>query len=371
MTKVDGPTLIGKLLQSQAVLLDVRSESEFDRGHLVGSFNAPILDDQHRHEVGLCYKHEGQKAAIQLGYHLTAGIRDRLIQEWIYFYEQSDAELKALTCWRGGLRSEIAQQWLEEARYRVVRVEGGYQALRRCMLNHLENLESPPFLVLTGATGTGKTELLQVLLRDEPLPFACLDLEELARHRGSVFGSFDHLPQPEAASFENHLAMQLMKAKAAPFILVEDESRNLGRCFLPEGVFRLMQEAPCIEVTAPMDQRIDRILDQYVKQPLRQQVSTPHLQQSLSQALSRLERRLGGQLYQQILATLVDAFQESADFTLQDSGRSSRHRQWIAALLANYYDRAYEFAKARLKRPILYRGEASDIVQWLMEKARG
>ena len=371
MTQVDAETLMQKMIHSDVALLDVRSEGEFDKGHFVGSYNVPILHNEHRHDVGLCYKTQGQEAAIRLGHALTDPIRDRLLEEWLLYLQESPAEYKALTCWRGGLRSEIAQRWLLEAGYSIQRVSGGYQSLRRWALRYLDALQIPPMLVLSGASGVGKTELLHQLAEHRETSLGLLDLEAIARHRGSVFGAYEHLPQPEQATFENQLAMTLGRLESTALLLVEDESRNLGRCFLPTSLYEALLAAPTVELVAPMEQRIDRLLTLYVLMPLQQQMTPEALHQRLREGLQRLSRRLGGLVYQKISGQMQAAFDEPIVRTLNEQGRTSLHRQWIASLLTDYYDRAYEFARQRANRKTLYRAEAGELSQWLLARARG
>ena len=126
-----------------------------------------------------------------------------------------------LYCFRGGLRSQIVQQWLKsEAGIDYPRVVGGYKAMRTFLLETTEQAVAEcDFVLVGGMTGTGKTEVLAQLGN-------AVDLEAHANHRGSSFGKRASA-QPAQIDFENVLAIDLLKRRAAgqqQFVL-EDEAR--------------------------------------------------------------------------------------------------------------------------------------------------
>ena len=243
-------------VRNQMNAVDVRSEGEFSQGHVPGFLNFPILRDSERHEVGLSYKHEGQEAAIELGHRLVQETRQERVDAWARQFEKNGVGI--LTCWRGGMRSELAAQWLQETGLDVLRVQGGYQAMRGELLKTFVSF--PDFWVLAGPTGSGKTKLI------ESLTVPKINLEAHAVHRGSAFGGFAHLNQPHQATFENTLALELLKNKSHR-LLLEDESYFVGQVHLPEALRDRISLSPVIKIKVDMETRLDSIYTEYVKEP--------------------------------------------------------------------------------------------------------
>ena len=307
--------------------LDVRSPLEFARGSLPGFANVPILNDEHRHQVGLTYNSQGQDAAIALGLSLVSPLRAELVRDWQAVLRENVSPLqRVLICWRGGLRSKMAATWLRESGMDGVRVAGGYKALRAEVLTAFET--PPSLIVLGGLTGSGKTDLLK------QLPAAnALDLEALARHRGSSFGLNIGDAQPAQQSFENALGFSLLGAGLPK--IVEAESRLIGRCVLPAPFKNKMDASPLVVLEASLRERARRIFVEYVEMPCG---SFPQSEVALhlGSALKRTERRLGGLRYGHIRKLLEQAFEvsdQAPDF--------NRHALWIEAMLKEYYDPLY------------------------------
>ncbi|HAW93501.1 TPA: tRNA 2-selenouridine(34) synthase MnmH, partial [Candidatus Azambacteria bacterium] len=100
-----------QILSQQPPLLDLRAPVEFSRGAFAGSVNLPLMSDNERVAVGTCYKQQGQQAAIALGHQLVQGdLKASRINAWRNFALAQPEGM--LYCARGGLRSQIAQQWL-------------------------------------------------------------------------------------------------------------------------------------------------------------------------------------------------------------------------------------------------------------------
>ena len=227
-----------RVLREGLPLIDLRAPTEFALGAFPGAVNLPLLTDTERTAVGTRYKECGQQAAIALGHELVSGTtRNARIDAWRGFIAAHPDAL--LYCWRGGLRSQIAQEWLREGGVEVARVEGGYKALRRACLHAIDEFcATTQLLVIAGRTGCGKTELLNEF-------DAIIDLERLVNHRGSAFGSMS-TPQPTPIAFENRLAIEMLRAMGHSRIIVEDESRTIGRLALPDPLHFAMQAAPLV-----------------------------------------------------------------------------------------------------------------------------
>jgi tRNA 2-selenouridine synthase len=171
------------LLLGQRPMFDVRAPIEFSKGAFPNVINLPLMSDDERHQIGSCYKEQGQEAAITLGHQLVSGTtKNQRVEQWHAFASQHPNAV--LYCFRGGLRSKVTQQWLAEAGIAIPFVEGGYKALRTHLIERLDKLvEDVPAFVLSGRTGTGKTEILPQFDRT-------IDLEGIAKHRGSSFGKY-------------------------------------------------------------------------------------------------------------------------------------------------------------------------------------
>ncbi len=328
-------------------MLDVRAPSEFAHGRMPGSTNLPILDDDERMQVGTAYKQEGHESAMALGHRLVSGPRrQHRIDEWI---EQcrSHPETQVM-CWRGGERSRLAQQWLAEAGFQQQRVEGGFKALRQACLYVLDHPEKN-WWVVSGRTGSAKTTLI------ERLPNA-IDLEGRANHRGSAFGS-RFTPQPTPVSFENQLATDYLQHEFLDLV-VEDESRTIGRMGLPLAWHACMQQAQIALVEVDIEERIAHIESESVTAATAEAVSLGLSSEAVCQrylnAATRIRRRLGGLRMDQLCGRIKAAFANQAS-----------HESWISYLLSEYYDPMYDFQLARKKDRIVYRGNHQEVMGFL------
>jgi tRNA 2-selenouridine synthase len=354
------------LFLSDTPLMDVRAPVEFAKGSFPHAVNAPLMNDDERHQVGICYKDQGQDAAIELGHELVCGdIRASRLHAWRQFASTNPNGY--LFCFRGGLRSRLTQQWLDEAGIDYPLIIGGYKAMRRFLIDQLEELAaSQPFIILSGRTGTGKTRLLL----DLPNP---LDLEGLANHRGSSFGR-QVTPQPSQINFENRLAIALLKSthqQGGPTYL-EDESRLVGRCYLPDSLCRRMNQAPLMVLERPLSERIRIIREDYVEAMLADYYHRDGLTKGwlsfcdyLLSALERISKRLGRERYRQLRAVMVaalDTHQENADL--------DGHDEWIEVLLTDYYDPMYDYQLSRKQDRIVMRGDHEELGCWSADISR-
>ena len=334
------------ILQHQLPLLDLRAPLEFSRGAFANSCNLPLMSDAERAAVGTCYKQQGQQAAISLGHQLVQGeIKHSRLQAWQQFANANPQGL--LYCARGGLRSQIAQQWLSDIGVVYPRVRGGFKALRQAAINIIEQAATQPLLLLAGPTGSGKTRLLK--------QWQAVDLEALANHRGSAFGR-KLAPQPSQIRFENDLAGALLRsqASAARYLLLEDESLLIGQRNIPHPLYQAMQQSPLLLLHVPLAERIEVILQDYIidlyseAQAAQAEHSFSLFSSLLQQGMARIARRLGGALYSQLAAMLNAALAEQ-----QYSGDIHLHRVWIARLLTDYYDPMYQYQLNKRGQPVL------------------
>ena len=333
------------LLANDVPLIDLRAPAEFARGAFPSAVNRPLLTDDERAEIGTLHKRRGRDAAIRRGHELVAGeVRDARIKSWTDFLDQHPEAW--IYCWRGGLRSAIAQSWLLETGWKVPRVEGGYKRLRQACLDVLDALpvQAKHWLVLAGRTGVGKTAVI------ETLPDA-IDLEALARHRGSAFGGHDG-GQPTPIAFENALAIDTLKHRG-PRLIVEDESRTIGRLALPQSWHARMQQAPVVLLEAPMAERIAHIRAEYVDQPLANGASEAALLNRHQAALDRIQKRLGHERHVVVGDALKTGFS------------NGNHEGWIERLLTWYYDPMYDYQLKTKQRRVEFRGGRSQVTAYL------
>ena len=189
------------LLKANTPLLDLRSPGEVAVSALPNATNIALLDNEQRAQVGTCYKQEGEQAALALGDQLISGeVKAQRLAAWDTWAK--DNPNGVLYCWRGGLRSRLTQAALLSLGHDVPRVDGGYKALRHTLLAEMEQAPNANLGVVSGATGSGKTDVLLKLSH-------AIDLEGLARHKGSVFGQGIE-EQPAQTSFENAVALKLL-----------------------------------------------------------------------------------------------------------------------------------------------------------------
>ena len=336
--------------------VDVRSEGEVKSGAIPKLENLPILNDSERHQVGLCYKQSGQRAAIELGHQLVDSHREQLVEQWRAHLR--GAEWPLITCWRGGLRSETAAQWIRSTGQNVIRIDGGTKALRSELLKEFGRL--PRFLVLAGPTGSGKTRLMVKSRR--PM----IDLEQFANHRGSAFGTMLNNPQPSQITFENQLALQLRFLRlhrptdaGDGCALIEDESHSIGRIHLPLTIMHAIQKSPIIRLKIDIERRTQNIFDEYVVEPQRSGMDRRQLLDHFASCLARIQSKLGGQMYKTILAHMTAAF-EGDDHGL--------HREWIRLLLEKYYDKAYAYSESKWPREVAFEGDESACLNWIQTR---
>lgn len=341
---------LDRLLASHGPFIDLRAPGEFLTGAVPGAVNLPLLSDSERHQIGLTYKDKGQAAAIALGESVVSGpVRDERMAAWLAFVESHPQAW--LYCWRGGLRSETVQEWLRQAGAAVERVPGGFKALRQRCLAVLDSApDTSPWLVLGGRTGTGKT----VVLNEVP---GSIDLEGLANHRGSAFGAALSA-QPTPVDFENALAVAWLNHDH-PYLLLEDESRTIGRLALPPAWHAHMQTAPLVILEADLESRAAHIAAEYVDEPLTLGMQEAELIERLQGALDRIQRRLGGLRHRQVSERLAEGF------------RSGDHGAWIQSLLRWYYDPMYDYQLEKKASRIIFRGDRQAVSEFLNQYRPG
>jgi tRNA 2-selenouridine synthase len=327
------------LLAKEHPILDVRSPGEFKHAHIPGAHAFPLFSDEERKIVGTAYKQESKQKAIKLGLDFFGVKMVKMVEE-----AEQIVNAKALTevrgtkyevrnqenfvlrtspvvlvhCWRGGMRSAGVAWLLDLYGFKVYTLVGGYKVYRKWVLQQFE--KEYPLQLLGGYTGSGKTEVLHSLQKKG---HCVIDLEYLASHKGSAFGSMGMPVQPSQEMFENLLAKALHGAgsqtnsdnrTASPFLWIEDESQRIGEVNIPTPFFKHMRSKKILFLNIPFENRLNFIVQQY-----------GHFEkEKLVNAIIRIKKRLGG------LETKT-----AINYLLEDNMKG------CFGVLLHYYDKFY------------------------------
>lgn len=306
------------LYEAKGPIFDVRSPCEYIHAHIPGSVSLPLFSDEERAHVGTVYKQSGHDAAVLVG--LTE-VGPKLASLAKAIRKGVDgSSCCRVTCFRGGMRSRSVTWLCEFLGFQTVRLDGGYKAYRQFVLNAFTRPYS--FIVLGGPTGSGKTQLLQNLALNG---VQTVDLEGLANHRGSAFGLLPGVVQPSTEQFENLLAERLCSLDPGKPIVIEDESRLVGSCAIPKGIYDQMDCSPLFWVDEPFESRLERSVSSYGHFP----------KEWLQGCAQKLMKRLG----RERVASVVSAI---------DNGQLHE----AATILLKYYDDAYLHSLHRHNRPV-------------------
>ena len=240
-------------------IIDVRTPAEFADDHIPGSLNCPVLDNDQRIEVGTLYKQHSPFDAKKIGAaYVAENIARHLRQS---FFDRPKSWRPLIVCWRGGQRSGAMTLILRRVGWDAQQLQGGYKAYRTQVLASLAELPRQlRYTVVCGATGSGKSRLLQALARHGE---QVLDLEELACHKGSVLGVLPDAPQPSQKMFESRLRVALQALDPARPVFVEAESRKIGVLQVPDALLETLRASPCLTIEATLEARVAFLLRDY------------------------------------------------------------------------------------------------------------
>jgi len=308
---------VNEFLSAPGVILDVRSPAEYDRGHIPGAISFPLFDNNERAQVGTCYKQQGRDAAVELG---LAIVGPKLANFVAWAKALAPDLVLRIHCWRGGMRSGSMAWLMETAGFRVSLLDRGYKGYRNWVRTTLAIPK--PILTLGGMTGSGKTDILLALAEQGE---QVLDLEHLANHRGSSYGSLGMPPQPSTEQFENLIAMQWASANPKQPVWIESESRMVGTCRVPDELFQQMMTSPILQVNRSRSERVVLLLEAYGSSD----------QEQLIAATERLKKRLGSERTQAAIHCI-------------------RQGNLAAAIeiVLDYYDKTYHYDLQRRNVPI-------------------
>lgn len=294
-------------LQTNTPLIDVRSPGEYAKAHIPGAVNIPLFSDEERAHVGTVYVQQSKEKAMELGYkYVTPKLQD--------FIEQSTRvapDRKVVVhCWRGGMRSHAFAQHLYDNGFPEVKViTGGYKAYR----THLHQTFDISFQlkIVGGYTGSAKTHIIQHLKR---MGLQAVDLEALAKHKGSAFGAVGNEVQPTVEQFENNLFEEWRKLDYSKPIWLEDESHNIGGVNIPMNLFNQMRNSTLYFLDIPKEERARHLVCEYASADI-------HM---LEDAIRKISKRLDGLKTKEALQFLQE-----------------RNFYDVALIALTYYDRSY------------------------------
>lgn len=354
-------TDFNSLFTNNTALIDTRSPIEFKEGAFPHAKNLVLMNDKERELVGICYKNNGKDKAIELGHSFVQG--DRKIQrmsKWLKFINNNPNG--ALYCFRGGMRSQIAQQWInEEFGINYPRIYGGYKALRRFLIDQTERImiNITP-IVIGGQTGCGKTLLLNKLNNK-------IDLEGLANHRGSAFGNTT-TPQPTQINFENSLAIELIKKQTQSSLVFEDESANIGTVHIPRCVQNQTNKAAFILLETDIEQRLKISINAYVIDMHQNFIiqnnafGFDNFSNYWKYGLEKIQKRLGLVHYKTLLKMLNKAL-----LYYKEQGDPSKFYPVLEVLLLKYYDPMYRYQIQKKQNRIVFKGNANEVLAYLCD----
>ncbi|MFB1051026.1 tRNA 2-selenouridine(34) synthase MnmH [Paraliobacillus sp. JSM ZJ581] len=305
--------LYQKKTTQKLTFVDVRSPKEFEESTIPGSINIPLFSNEERAEIGTVYKQESPEAAKQTGLTLFS----KKLPDFIAAFQQINTPITVF-CWRGGMRSKTAATMVDLMGMQVSRLTGGIRAYREWTVGLLNTLDFlPELIVLNGHTGNGKTIILEKLASQG---YPVINLEQMAGHRGSIFGQIGLEPTNQR-TFDFLLLEKLLAYQHEPFILIEGESKRIGKVSLPEKLYQKKEASRQLFIELPIEQRIAHILEDY------QPWNSP---EKFTEAFAHLKRRIHTPIAKEIEQCLEDNAFETA----------------VELLLVNYYDPRYDYASA-------------------------
>jgi tRNA 2-selenouridine synthase len=314
------------------IIIDIRSPIEFKDGAIPGAINIPLFSNEEREEIGTIYIKEGQAIARWRAMELVSPKIPNLLQQ-IKETLTDNSEL-IIHCWRGGMRSKAVVTFLEFAGLYAMRLVGGYKAYRQYILKQIPNMIPETAIVLHGLTGVGKTEVLKNL---KAQGYPILDLEEMAGHRGSIFGTIGLGDGHNQKTFDSLLYKGLQEIKGFNYLIMEAESKRIGKTVQPEELMVKKMKGINLHLHTTLEHRVNHLVNEYVI-PFENE---PWYDIKISEGIDRILRRMKDiEIKKKLIHTL----------------EVKNYPEMIAILLEKYYDPRYEHALLE------YEGHFIDIV---------
>lgn len=297
-------------INENSILIDVRTQEEYDDFHIPGALSIPILNFEERKIVGTLYDN-GQK---DLAKAKALAFGSRKLQEFLDLLVNHKDKKIVFYCSRGGFRSKTVAALFFSLGYNVCQLKGGIKHYRQIVNSNLPNLlKEINLIALYGPTGSGKSNILNIIKDDYPV----IDLEALANHKGSVLGSIGMGKANSQKMFEA-LLFELLRHSTNKNFLIEGESKRIGNIVLPQELWDKMLIAKKIYIKSPMEYRINRLVEEYVSQSA---------DDELLQALSNIEKYISKENYESVINSI----------------KSKEYRHAAEILCEKYYDHNYKF----------------------------
>ncbi|HYX08620.1 MAG TPA: tRNA 2-selenouridine(34) synthase MnmH [Bacteroidales bacterium] len=296
-------------------VIDVRSPAEFERGHIPGAISMPLFSNEERAEVGTTYTRISKEQAILKGLDFVGPKMSSMVKT---AGSLSTKDRVLVYCWRGGMRSNSVAWLLNTAGIETSTLAGGYKSYRRFLRQKLS--EPLNLIVLSGMTGSGKTDFLSRLSETGE---QVIDLEGLANHRGSAFGAIGQPPQPTTEAFENLLLGKILQFDPQKRIWIEDESKSIGRVFVPDELYEQMDRASSLVIEMSREMRAARLVEEYASFDKEQ----------LCSSLAKISKRMGGNNTKLAIESI-----------------QNNNFLGAAGICLEYYDKTYKFGLKKHNR---------------------
>ncbi len=306
--------------RSRKLIVDVRSPGEYERAHIANAVNLPLFSNEERAAVGTAFVRQGKDVAVELGLKYVGPKLHKFVHDAKKLSAGADL---IIHCWRGGMRSASMAWLLDTAGLNVTTLRGGYKTYRKLCQDCFEKPWN--IVVLSGATGSGKTEVLQHL---KQMGEQVIDLEGLANHKGSAFGALGQLPQPSTEMFENILFETLLLLDPNRTIWLEDESPSIGSVFIPPTFYKQMGASPVILMNISKEIRVSRLVNEYGY----------FSKEELTICVQKIAKRLGNDNVKACISAV-----EAGDLKL------------VAEMTLAYYDKCYTFSLEKRAPKVLHR----------------
>ncbi|MEO6694068.1 MAG: tRNA 2-selenouridine(34) synthase MnmH [Ignavibacteria bacterium] len=323
-----------KNLLENVLIIDARSEKEFNESSLHYSKNFPVLNNSERHNVGLIYKKYSQSSALWLAIHYA----DPKTYELEKFLKANHADKKKIYvyCWRGGGRSGYLSKMISDIGYKPIVLKGGHKSFRRSVTEFFSQKIFPfELLELSGLTGTGKSELLQSVSKDLPV----IDLEYSAKHYSSLLGHIPYeirnfKPVQNQSAFENDIYSQIYFSSAKvlsnqqnqplqPAYIIESESKRVGDFEIPKNLFEKLNLAPSVKIISTFENRVKRIVRDYFCDDLR---GIEPMKKIFSKKENFFRQQLSNKIYDELIVMLNE----------------NKVNEFTTVMMEEYYDKKYK-----------------------------
>lgn len=324
--------------ENNSILIDARSETEFESSHLPGAINFPVLNNSERHFVGNLYKNYSKKSAIWLAIQYATQKIYKL-ENFLNTIPEIENKNLVIYCWRGGGRSKYLSKMIfdSNSKLKIKTLKGGFKSYRQYVIDFFNNsIKNYNFIELTGLTGCNKSKIIEL----SSSKIKAINLEFAARHQSSLFGNIPYKIRgfkqvKDQSSFENNLfsefyKFELFQSKNSPY-LIESESRKIGNFIIPEILQKKIIEAKSVLVEASLESRISTIRNDYFMDDLR---GLNEILKIFTEKAHFFKQKLSNKIYSEMLDFLNEGKVDN----------------FIEYMLVKYYDLRY---KDKGKKPLL------------------